>query len=173
MLGHGARRSAGSRRDIDLQCLLRYIATPITIEPSAHLPLPSTHARLFLSLTLPVSLFRSHPVLSLISSPYSATLVSDYQYRRRYILPFSSLSFSLYFFSRDSSRMMRTCEWYATTTPWPWPSVTAAPEFLSEASKLNGNALLKILRYLVPNPFVGSQKFLTLFISDSLTDVEL
>jgi len=44
MLGHGARskRRAGSRRDIDLQCLLRSIATPITTEPSARLPLPSS-----------------------------------------------------------------------------------------------------------------------------------
>lgn len=47
------------------------------------------------SLTLSgVSVSRSHPVLSFISSPCSATLVSDYQYRRRYTVFFLSLLFS-------------------------------------------------------------------------------
>lgn len=46
--GTGRVRSAGSRRDIDLQCLLRSIATPITTEPSARLTLPSFLVRLSL-----------------------------------------------------------------------------------------------------------------------------
>lgn len=89
------------------------------------------------SLTLSgVSLSRSHPVLSFISSPCSATLVSDYQYRRRYTVFFLSLlfSFSLSEIRRENDE--NSYEQYANNDAWPWPSVTAAPEFLSEVSKL-------------------------------------
>lgn len=53
--GTGRVRSAGSRRDIDLQCLLRSIATPITTEPSARLPLPFSLICLSCSFPLCVS----------------------------------------------------------------------------------------------------------------------
>lgn len=95
--GTGRVRSAGSRRDIDLQCLLRSIATPITTEPSARLTLPSSLVRLSLSLSLSASLFRLRPILSLIFSPCSATLVSDYQYHVADIL-YRAFLFFLFLF---------------------------------------------------------------------------
>lgn len=78
----GRVRSAGSRRDIDLQCLLRSIATPITTEPSVSLSL---------SFTLSLSFFSARTPFSrcLISSSCYAVPASDYQYRHRYIPPLS------------------------------------------------------------------------------------
>lgn len=70
------------------------------------------------SLTLSgVSLSRSHPVLSFISSPCSATLVSDYQYRRRYTVFFLSLLFSFSLLERiRRENDENSYEQYATTT---------------------------------------------------------
>lgn len=102
--GTGRVRSAGSRRDIDLQCLLRSIATPHNYRAlrASHSPfLPCSPLFLFLP---SVSLFRTHPVPSLISSPCSATLVSDYQYRRRCIIVFLS---PFFFVEKNSSKMTR------------------------------------------------------------------
>lgn len=98
MLGHGARRSAGSRRDIDLQCLLRSIATPITTEPYARLPLPSSHARPSFShppcVSFPLaSRSLAHFLTALRHSLAITNTVVDV-----YILPFSSLLSSLFLF---------------------------------------------------------------------------
>lgn len=83
--------------------ILIYNATPLYSDSHNYRTLrasPSpflTHLSLLLFPSLPLSLSRSHPILSFISSPCSATLVSNYQYRRRYTVCFFSLFVFLLF----------------------------------------------------------------------------
>jgi len=106
MLGHGARskRRQPSRYWFTMLTPLYSNSHNYRTLRASHSPFLSCSS-LSLSLSLSASLFRLRPILSLISSPCSATLVSDYQYHVADIL--SGLSFFFSFSFKDSSRMTR------------------------------------------------------------------